>query len=117
MWGLGRRPKTRPQMVAISLGRKGGVLGLEVDDELAHVRGQRRLGRAFRGVDIGEQADHAQLFEAPGAMVQGAARDTGLQGALGGRLAVEDNGAQDLVASLLGPLTPFVGVQPVLHRL
>jgi hypothetical protein len=60
------------------VGPEGRVLRLEVDDELAHIRGQRRRARPLRRSDIGKEADHAELAKALDALVQRAARDARL---------------------------------------
>ena len=60
---------------------------------------------------------HPSFLEAPDPAVQAGARDAGLQGALGGRVAAQDHGTQDRIALLLGPGATCAEVKPVLHRL
>jgi hypothetical protein len=88
------------------------VLGLEVDDGLAYVRRQRGAGRAL--LTVGEQADHAQFFKALDTVIEAAARHAGFQGALGRRLAEQDDGAQHLITLLLGPGAACAQLEPLL---
>ena len=93
---------------------EGRVLRLQVDDQLAQRRGEAAAILGTRRLLVGEEAGHADLIEAPGLAPEGPLRGLGLLGALDRGAAEEDDGAEQLVGELLGPVDEQGELLPVL---
>jgi hypothetical protein len=84
------------------MGAKGGIVGLEIDDQLAHVRGKtaRSISSGLRF--FGEEAGHASFLKLHGFILQRPFARPGFFGSFRGALVEEDNGAQQFIDFLLG---------------